>query len=143
LDISQRLKRTYAEGDLTDYRFVEIERRLQEMTDIQGGCERIRNTPIPFSYSILLHRIVAVYVFALPFGLVETIHWMSPVVVLIVAYTFLALDAVGDEIEDPFGFHANDLPLSSLSRMIEINLRQALGETDIPPMMLPDRGVLM
>ena len=126
-------QRAFDRGWLTDFRFVRLSERLAQLNDIQGGCERILNTPIPHSYSILIHRIVAIYVFALPFGLVESLHLLTPLVVLMVAYTFLGLDAVGDEIEDPFGEDLNDLPLSTLSRMIEINLRQTLGETETPP----------
>lgn len=125
---------------VSDYRFVHLSQRLSQLSDIQGGCERILNTPIPHSYSILIHRIVAIYVFALPFGLVETLHLLTPVVVLMVAYTFLGLDAVGDEIEDPFGEDLNDLPLFTLSRMIEINLRQSLGEKDVPPPVVAVNG---
>lgn len=125
---------------LSDFRFLRLAERLREFNDIQGGCERILNTPIPHSYTILIHRIVAIYVFALPFGLVETLHFLTPVVVLMVAYTFLGLDAVGDEIEDPFGEDLNDLPLSTLSRMIEINMRQTLGETDTPTVLTAKDG---
>jgi len=133
-------QRALARGDITDYRFVKLSERLKELNDIQGGCERILNTPIPHSYTILIHRIVAIYVLALPFALAETLHALTPVVVLMVAYTFLGLDAVGDEIEDPFGEDLNDLPLSTLSRMIEINMRQTLGETNTPAPLLADEG---
>jgi putative membrane protein len=127
-------------GRTSEYRWVELERRVAELTDIQGGCERILGTPIPHSYSILMHRIVALYVFALPFALVGTTHLFTPLVVLMVAYTFLGLDAVGSEIEDPFGKDLNDLPLSTLSRMIEVNLREMLGESEIPPLLQPVDG---
>lgn len=122
-----------ASGQLSQYWSVLLAERLSALSDVQGGCERIRNTPIPHSYSILIHSIVALYVFALPFGLVTSLHYFTPIVVLMVAYTFLGLDAVGDELEDPFGEDLNDLPLSTISRTIEINLRQMLGERDVPP----------
>lgn len=120
-------------GQVGQYWSVLLAERLGALSDVQGGCERIRKTPIPHSYSILIHSIVALYVFALPFGLVTSLHYFTPVVVLMVAYTFLGLDAVGDELEDPFGEDLNDLPLSTISRTIEINLREMLGETDVPP----------
>lgn len=63
-------------------------------------------------------------------------------VVAIIGYAFFGLDAVGDEIEEPFGYDVNDLPLSTLARMIEINLRQTLGERDVPEMLEPDGGLL-
>lgn len=130
--IQRECRSTCSSGVISDYQLVRLTELVSKLSDIQGGCERIRNTPIPHSYTILIHRIVALYVFALPFGLVYTLHYLTPIVVALVAYTFLGLDAVGDELEDPFGEDLNDLPLSTLSRMIEINLRQTLGERDVP-----------
>ncbi|MEZ4381640.1 MAG: bestrophin family ion channel [Nannocystaceae bacterium] len=119
-----------------------LEASLTALADIQGGCERIKSTPIPFSYTVLIHRIVAVYCLGLPFGIIDTVGVFTPVVVMMVAYAFFGLDAVGDEIEDPFGLEPNDLPLSALSRMIEVNLRQRLGERDLPPLLRPEKGLL-
>jgi len=133
-------KKLAASGQVSEYWAVLLAERLSALSDVQGGCERIRHTPIPHSYSILIHSIVALYVFALPFGLVTSLHYFTPIVVLMVAYTFLGLDAVGDEIEDPFGDDLNDLPLATISRTIEINLRQMLGETDVPPPLGPVDG---
>jgi ion channel-forming bestrophin family protein len=109
-----------------------LEQSLTQFCDIQGGCERIKNTPIPFSYTALIHTIVAIYTFLLPFGLIHDVKAFTPVVVAIIAFAFLGLDAVGDEIEDPFGVDPNDLPLTTLSTMIEINVRQRIGDTDLP-----------
>jgi putative membrane protein len=109
-----------------------LENLLTDLVDVQGSCERIRSTPIPWSYTVLMHSIVAAYCFALPFGLVATTHLLTPIVVALIAYAFLGLDAVGDELEQPFGSEDNDLPLATLSRMIEINLRQMLGESQLP-----------
>ena len=80
----------------------------------------------------------AAYCFALPFGIADTVGHLTPAVVFLVSYAFFGPDAIGDQIEEPFGTDDNDLPLSTLSRMIEINLRQGLGETDTPPMLAPD-----
>jgi putative membrane protein len=135
-------QRAHHAGLITDYRLIRLAELLHALTDIQGGCERIRNTPIPHSYTIIMHRIVALYVFALPFGLVNSLHFVTPLVVLLVAYTFLGLDAVGDELEDPFGEDLNDLPLSTLCRTIEINLLEALGETNIPAPYPAHKGYL-
>jgi len=118
-----------------------IEGSLTSLTDIQGACERIKNTPIPFSYTVLMHRIVAVYCTLLPFGLMDAIGWATPFVVLTISYCFFGLDAIGDELEDPFGMDVNDLPLKSISRTIERNLRERLGE-DLPPAHTPKRGIL-
>ena len=135
---SARIKEVRKRGWLSDYHLPLLEEQLTSFTDIQGGCERIKNTPIPYAYTILIHRIVAVYCFGLPFGVVSTTLWATPIVVCLIAYAFFGLDAVGDEIEDPFGEEVNDLPLCQLSTMIEINLREALGEADVPAPLLPD-----
>ncbi|MFT3923667.1 MAG: bestrophin family ion channel [Myxococcales bacterium] len=115
-----------------------LENLLSDMVDVQGGCERIRATPIPWSYTLLIHSIVAAYCFSLPFGLVSTTKQLTPVVVLLIAYAFLGLDAVGDELEEPFGTDDNDLPLMTISRTVEVNLRQMLGEENLPELLVPD-----
>jgi putative membrane protein len=118
-----------------------VEQSLTALTDIQGGCERIKSTPIPYSYTVLMHRIVAVYCGLLPFGLDETIGWATPVVVMCVSYALFGLDAIGDEIEQPFGLDPNDLALSTISRSIEANLRARIGEAP-PRLFEPRQGVL-
>lgn len=107
-----------------------------------AGCERIKTTPMPFPYTLLLHRTAWLYCFLLPFGLVDTVGFMTPFVVAIVAYTFFGLDALGDEIEEPFGLAANHLPLDALTRMVEVDLLEALGETDLPTLLQPVNGRL-
>jgi putative membrane protein len=119
-----------------------LEACLEINADVQGGCERILKTPVPYAYTVLLHRIVAVYCFMLPFGLVQSLGMVTPAVVAFVAYAFLGLDALGDSLEEPFGFDDGDLPLTQLSRMIEINLRQNLGETELPPQIVAVNDVL-
>lgn len=118
-----------------------IESSLTALTDIQGGCERIKSTPIPYSYTVLMHRIVAIYCLLLPFGLAETIGWATPAVVLLISYALFGLDAIGDEVEQPFGLDPNDLPLSTISRAIEVNLRRTLGE-EAPKPFVPRNGIL-
>jgi putative membrane protein len=118
-----------------------FEASLSELTNIQGACERIKNTPIPFAYTVFIHRIVAAYCLFLPLGVVGDIHYMTPLVVLLISYAFFGLDELGDEIEDPFGTDLNDLPLAALSRAIEINLRQLIEEKEVPEFHQPIDGV--
>lgn len=118
-----------------------LEGSLTSLTDIQGACERIKSTPMPYSYTVLMHRIVAGYCTLLPFGLMESIKWATPAVVLVISYCFFGLDAIGDEIEQPFGFDTNDLPLDSISNTIERNLRKRIGDP-LPEKMKPTRGIL-
>jgi putative membrane protein len=106
---------------------VSIDQNLNELSTIVGGCERIASTPIPYTYKVLLHRTVYIYCFLLPFGFVDSLSWMMPVIVIFIAYTFVALEAVADELEDPFGLEPNDLALNSLCRMIENTLLELSG----------------
>ena len=109
-----------------------VDATLSGMCAAAASCERIKSTPIPFSYTLLLHRTAYLYCFLLPFGLVDSVGFMTPFVVAIVAYTFFGLDALGDEIEEPFGVDANDLPLNAICRAIEINLRESLEDVNLP-----------
>ena len=115
----------------------DMDQTLSAMAAVAAGCERIKHTPIPFPYTLLLHRTAWLYCFLLPFGLVDLVGFMTPFVVAIVAYTFFGLDALGDEIEDPFGLADNHLPLDALCREIEINLLEALGERELPQPLAP------
>lgn len=136
--IGDRLREVWRAGGIHPYHLALLERSLTELTAIQGACERIKNTPIPFSYTVLIHRIVLFYCLGLPFGIADQVGVLTPLVVFMVSYAFFGLDAIGDEIEQPFGEDQNDLPLSQLSRMIEVNLRQRLGETELPELLQPD-----
>lgn len=140
--LGEEFREVWRAGLVDTYHLAILERSLTDLTDIQGGCERIKSTPIPTSYTVLIHRIVALYALALPFGIVDTVQQWTPVVALIIAYAFFGLDAIGEEIEEPFGTDSNDLPLATLSRMIEVNLRQRLGETQLPPLLKPVDGRL-
>ncbi|SKB26503.1 bestrophin family protein [Luteibacter sp. 22Crub2.1] len=99
-----------------------IDAELGKLSHVLGGCERIQGTPIPFAYILLLHRTVHIYCFLLPFCLVGLMGWFTPLVVGVLAYTFFGLDALGDQIEDPFGTLPNDLPLDAYSTTIENDL---------------------
>jgi putative membrane protein len=130
--MGEDLRRCLNDGRIDSVLMASLDSTLCAMVAAGAACERIRNTPIPFSYTLLLHRTAYLYCFLLPFGLVDSIGFMTPFVVAIVAYTFFGLDALGDEIEEPFGMSANDLPLEAICRAIEINLRESLGEKNIP-----------
>lgn len=135
--MGEDLRHCIAEGRVDGCLAATVDSTLSAMVAACAACERIRSTPIPFSYTLLLHRTAYFYCFLLPFGLVDTIGFMTPFVVAIVAYTFFGLDALGDEIEEPFGLAPNDLPLEAICRTIEIDLRASLGETHLPQPLLP------
>lgn len=137
--LGAEVARTFRDGALNAYHLPALDKTLSDLTDIQGGCERIRNTPIPFAYTALMHRIVAIYCFALPFGIIEEVGTMTPFVVAFVSYAFFGLDAIGEEIEEPFGFDPNDLPLDQLSNVIERDLIFAIGDAPPPARVPVDR----
>lgn len=127
---------------LSEHMVQNIDERLTSMTIVLAACERIYNTPLPFAYTLLVHRTTYLYCIMLPFGLVSSLGWVTPLICAVIAYTFFGLDALSEELEEPFGFEANQLPLTALSRTIEINLLEALGETDLPPDIRPINSYL-
>ena len=137
LEMGKELGQCQRRGWIDPCLTVTLDNTLSALNAAAASCERIKSTPIPFSYTLLLHRTAYLYCFLLPFGLVDTIGFMTPFVVAIVAYTFFGLDALGDEIEEPFGMEANDLPLDTLCRAIEINLLESLDETELPAKLEP------
>ncbi|MFD2206438.1 bestrophin family protein [Kiloniella antarctica] len=116
-----------------------LEERITAMASVLAACERIHNTPLPFAYSLLLHRTAYIYCFTLPFGLVASLGVLTPFVTAVIAYTFFGLDALGEELEGPFGTSPHDLALSSMSKTIEINLLETLSEPHLPAPLLPKK----
>jgi putative membrane protein len=121
---------------------VAIDQQLSRLSSVLAGCERIKSTPIPYPYILMLHRIVHVYCFLLPFCLVDSIGWLTPFAVCVLAYTFFGLDALGDQIADPFDTLPNDLPLAAMCRNLEICVLEMLGEP-APGQHQPIDGVLL
>ncbi|HRM68892.1 MAG TPA: bestrophin family ion channel [Thauera phenylacetica] len=119
-----------------------MEGSLDALSAALGGCERIANTPLPFTYTVILHRSSYTYCMLLPFGLVDTTGWMTPLVVGFVSYTFFALEALSDEIEEPFGMMTNDLALDAIVASIDASLRELLGDTP-PPAPRPDADFVL
>jgi putative membrane protein len=140
--LGQQLQAWRAQGRLPPALALVMEQSLDRLMGQLGGCERIANTPLPFTYSVILHRSAYCYCFLLPFGLADSIGWMTPLVVGFVAYTFFALESLSDEIEEPFGTQPNDLALDALVLGIESSLRELLGETP-PPLPRPDEDCLL
>ncbi|KAA3436362.1 bestrophin family protein [Rufibacter hautae] len=119
-----------------------IDHNLNQLSNIVGGCERIASTPIPYTYSVLLHRTVYLYCFLLPFGLVDSIGWMTPLMVVFVGYTFMALESIVTEIEEPFGTEPNDLALNTISQTIEASLLEMAGQ-EVPKALKPKRKFIL
>jgi len=138
LDLAECLRR----GALPAIVYQGLARRVGACAAVQAACERIQNTPTPFAYSLLLHRTAWLFCLLLPFGLVGALGMVTPLAVAIVAYTFFGLDALGDELEEPFGTADNDLPLNALARTIEIDLLDGLDVRPLPEPLAPQGYVL-
>ena len=139
---SAELAQLLRTGRISDIVYSLVDHRISAMAGIQAACERILTTPLPFAYTLLLHRTALAFCVLLPFGLAGALGWATPVVSIILAYALFGLDALGDELEEPFGLAANDLPLAALTRVIEIDLLEALGEKDLPQALVAKDFVL-
>lgn len=126
--------RLHREGVLDTMGYRILDERLAAFAAVQAGCERIAGTPLPFAYSLLLRRTAYIICLMLPFALAPVAGWFTPLFAALIAYTYFGLDALSEELEDPFGTEANDLPLDSLCRVCEISVFEALGEEPPPPM---------
>jgi putative membrane protein len=120
--VAMRMSSVIAEarqrGLISDYVQLQIDQNVQLLIDYQGGCERIVKTPLPFAYMLHLRRTLILFILGLPFALVESFGWATIPVVALVAHTFLGIEEIGVEIEDPFGTEDNDLPLEQISASI-------------------------
>ncbi len=141
--LAERLRVAWQRGWIHDYHLPALDASLTELTTIQGSCERIKGTPVPFSYSLLIHRITALYCLLLPVGIVDTIGLATPLVTFFTAYAFFGLDSIGEEIENPFDREPTDLPLDAISRNIEIDLLQMIGSDEIPLPVAAKNDVLL
>ena len=121
------------DGHINAIHYSVLEIRLTELAQVQAGCERIKATPLPFAYSLLLHRTAYLFCLLLPFALAPLLSWWTPLPVIIIGYTFFGLDALSDQLEDPFGADAYDLPLDAMVRTVERELLFALGRASLPP----------
>lgn len=129
-----------AKGAISDIVYTALDRNLDELSLVHGGCERIASTPIPFAYSLILHRTVYLFCTLLPFALVEDLKYMTPLVSIFVSYTFLSLEALAEELEDPFGTSANDLPMNAICTVIEHNVGELSDASSLPELLRPDEG---
>lgn len=125
--IYNKINLLYKNGEITGDQLIVLNGELSSFTDNIGGCERIKNTPIPSSYNIFIKKMIFLYVFTMPFSFVlEFGFWAIPIVTL-VFYAFAGIEIIAEEIEDPFGNDNNDLALDSIVKNVKANLVEILG----------------
>ena len=146
----QDLKDLRSKDFIDDFRHIEMQNILNKFYDWQGKCERIKKFPLPRQYGGMSIIFVGIFIFLLPFAMVSEFHslgeagpWLSIPFSVLVAWIYLVMELVGDYSENPFEGLGNDIPMLSICRVIEIDLREMLGETDLPPAIEAVDGVLM
>ena len=132
-----------ARGAIGDILFQTIDGSLGRLALVQAACERIHNTPVPFAYTLLLHRTAYIFCLLMPFGFADALGWGTLFASALTAYAFFGLDALSVHLEEPFEDNPNGLALAAMSQTIEINLREAMGENDLPPLPQPKDFLLM
>lgn len=151
---STHLKQLKEEGKISALNFIELEKMLADFYDQQGRCERIKNFPYPRQFATVNQMFIRLFIFILPFGFLQEFEKLSAVIgdwfiwctvpcTLIVAWVFFMMEKMGESTENPFEGIANDVPISNISRTIEIDLREMLNETDIPAPTKPQNNILM
>lgn len=147
---SQELKKLREEGLVDDFRHIHLQQILNDFYTHQGKCERIKKFPLPRQYGSMSFIFVGIFIFLLPFGLAPHFHdlghfgiWLTIPFTVLIGWVYLVMELVGDYSENPFEGLGNDIPMLALCRTIEIDLREMLGETDLPPKIESVNGVLM
>jgi len=122
-----RVNQHYTHRTFTGDQLINLDKELKDLTDIMGACERIRNTPIPYSYTMYIKKFIFIYIVTLPFGFVTTSEYMTIPIVLLISFILLSVELIAEEIEDPFGTDVNDLPTDELADKINDNVREILA----------------
>lgn len=147
---SQHLLRLKREGLIDDYRHMELQKFITELYGEQGRSERIKNTPLPRQYATSSTIFIAIFTFLLPFGMIsefqalgEGLIWLLVPLNMIVSWIFALMEYIGDYSENPFEGLLNDVPIYSIVRNIEIDLKDMLGEENLPEKVKPVHDVLL
>ncbi len=122
----KRVQELYRKNVITGDQLITINAELQSFTDICGACERIKNTPIPYSYSVFIKKFIFIYVITLPIGFVFNMGYLVIPVVAFIFYVLASLELIAEEIEDPFGGDANDVPTEKIAENIRLHVNEIL-----------------
>ena len=143
--------RTLREANfIDDFRHMEMENILKSFYTLQGKNERIKKFPLPRNYTNMSRIFVNIFVFLLPFTMIPELMklgdwglWLSIPITALIGWIYVMMEVVGDFSENPFQGMANDIPMLSLCRIIEIDLREMLNEENLPPSIEAKNGILM
>ncbi|HEX7846430.1 MAG TPA: bestrophin family ion channel, partial [Chitinophagaceae bacterium] len=124
--IHKHIQQLYREQKISGEQLLYLNQEVQSFTDICGACERIKNTPIPFSYSVFIKKFIFVYVMTLPFGFVFSLGYYVIPVVAFIFYVLASLELIAEEIEDPFGNDENDVPTDLLAKNIQRHVAELI-----------------
>lgn len=123
-----RINDLYKTNKISGDQLFLVDKELKEFSDILGACERIRNTPIPYNYSMYIKQFIFIYLITLPMAFVTTSGYITVPIVMLVTFVLLSVELIAEEIEDPFGRDINDLPTDELAEKITGNVREILLE---------------
>lgn len=124
--INNYLQEQHYKNSLNVYQLSSAIQLLNNLVDMTGACERILKTPIPLAYSIHLKQLVLLYCLTLPFELVDELQWYTAFIVAIISFTIFGIEEIGREIENPFGYDANDLPLDQICNTMKRNIEDLI-----------------
>ena len=122
----EKVNALYKKGTISGDQLINIDKELKDFIDIMGACERIRNTPIPYSYMMYVKKFIFIYIITLPFGFVTQSGYMTVIIVLLITFVLMSVELIAEEIEDPFGRDVNDLPTDELAVKIKDNVTEIL-----------------
>lgn len=122
----RRVNELYSNKKITGDQLINMDKELKDFIDIIGACERIKNTPIPYSYMMFVKKFITIYIITLPLGFVTQSGYMTIPIVVLVSFVLLSVELIAEEIEDPFGRDISDLPLDDLAGKMRENIREIL-----------------
>jgi ion channel-forming bestrophin family protein len=125
--LQKKVQQLYQQQKIDGFQLQQLTVQLHSFADICGACERIKNTPIPYSYSVFLKKFIFLYVLTLPLGLVFNLGYITIPVVMFFFYVLASLELIAEEIEDPFGSDTNDLPMAKMADNIQKNIQEILA----------------
>lgn len=153
---SKDLSEAYSRGEINDFQWSQINQQLVKFTDNQGKAERIKNFPYPRNFSSITTYLLLLFIVFVPFGLIREFDkmgegtllehytlWFNIPFSLLVTWCFHTLDNVGEASVNPFEGSPNDVPITQISRTIEIDMRDMLDETDLPPAITPKNNIVL